>query len=281
MYSIPSHPCSVEIMNTSEKLCLQWNDFKAGVRSSFGKLREDKDLIDVTLVCEDGNQVEAHKVILAASSPFFMEILKRNKHPHPLIYMRGFKSRDLVAIIDFLYFGEANVFQENFDSFLAIAEELRLKGLTDTETSGESGEPTSKSEPILKNVSQKREKAHQSQPLPDDAYQQQSNPGKVVAVQEKQVSLGLQNLDEQIRSMMTKTDVRNANGQGYMASCNVCGKQASYGNMPTHIEGNHITGVSHACDICGKVSRSREGTRKHKIKNHIHILQKSTRSSQA
>ena len=43
--------------------------------------------------------------------------------------MRGFKSEDLVAILDFLYFGEANVYQENLDSFLAIAEELQLKGL--------------------------------------------------------------------------------------------------------------------------------------------------------
>ena len=44
--------------------------------------------------------------------------------------MRGLKSEDLCAIIDFLYCGEANVFQENLDSFLAIAEELQLKGLT-------------------------------------------------------------------------------------------------------------------------------------------------------
>ena len=29
----------------------------------------------------------------------------------------------------FLYCGEANVYQENLDSFLAIAEELKLKGL--------------------------------------------------------------------------------------------------------------------------------------------------------
>ena len=34
-----------------------------------------------------------------------------------------------MAIIDFLYCGEANIFQENLDSFLAIAEELKLKGL--------------------------------------------------------------------------------------------------------------------------------------------------------
>ena len=43
--------------------------------------------------------------------------------------MRGMESEDLCAIIDFLYCGETNVSQENLDSFLAIAEELQLKGL--------------------------------------------------------------------------------------------------------------------------------------------------------
>ena len=43
--------------------------------------------------------------------------------------MRGLKSEDLLAIVDFLYCGETNVFQENLDSFLAIAQELQLKGL--------------------------------------------------------------------------------------------------------------------------------------------------------
>ena len=38
------------------------------------------------------------------------------------------KSKDLLAIVDFLYHGEANVFQENLDSFLAFAEEFQLKG---------------------------------------------------------------------------------------------------------------------------------------------------------
>jgi len=112
-----------------EKLCLKWNDFQENAISAFGTLREDREFADVTLACEDGQQVEAHKVILASSSPFFLNLLRRNKHPHPLIYMRGLKSEDIVAMIDFLYFGEANVFQENLDSFLAVAEELQLKGL--------------------------------------------------------------------------------------------------------------------------------------------------------
>ena len=44
--------------------------------------------------------------------------------------MRRMKREDLDAIVDFLYFGEANVHQENLDAFLALAEELKLKGLS-------------------------------------------------------------------------------------------------------------------------------------------------------
>ena len=39
-----------------------------------------------------------------------------------------------MAVIDFLYLGEANVFQEELDSFLALAEELQLKVLKETLT---------------------------------------------------------------------------------------------------------------------------------------------------
>ena len=123
-----------------ERLCLQWNDFKENVSSAFGDLREDKDFTDVTLACEDGQQVEAHKVVLIASSPFFLNILKRNKHPHPLIYMKGVKSENLSAMVDFFYHGEANVFQENLDSFLTLAEELQLKGLRGNQSEKESPE---------------------------------------------------------------------------------------------------------------------------------------------
>ena len=115
--------------NFDEKLCLQWNDFREHVSSVFGDLREDKEFTDVTLACEDGQQVEAHKVVLISSSPFFLNLLKRNKHPHPLVYMRGLKYENLLSMVDFLYHGEANVYQENLDTFLAMADELQLKGL--------------------------------------------------------------------------------------------------------------------------------------------------------
>ena len=113
------------------KLCLQWNDFKDNVKIAFGNLRVNTDFTDVTLACKDGKLVKVHKVILAALSPTLQKILKKNQHPQPsMIYMLGLKSEDLIAMIDFIYFGEAKVFQENLDSFLAFAEEPQLKGLT-------------------------------------------------------------------------------------------------------------------------------------------------------
>ena len=245
-------------MNTSEKLCLQWNDFKDNTSSSFGELREDRDLTDVTLACEDGQQVEAHKVILAASSPFFKDFLKRNKHNHPLIYMRGLKSEILLAIIDFLYFWEANVFQEDLDSFLALAEELRLKGLSGTDNAKESSFENA-SKPMQKDTSSSANLFNQISANPDS---------RTVAMTDNKVIVEVEDLDKQIKSMMTTTDVRSADGKGFMTSCNICGKQLPSRNMPKHIEANHITGVKHACNICGKTSRSRNALKFHNYAYH-------------
>ena len=126
-------------MSTSEKFCIKWNNFQQNVKTAFVDLRTDSDFTDVTLASEDGHQIEAHKVVLAASSPVFQNLLKQNKHSHPLIYLRGMKNEDLLAVVDFLYYGETNIYQENLDIFLNIAEELKLKGLDGEEGGGEDG----------------------------------------------------------------------------------------------------------------------------------------------
>ena len=56
------------------KLCLQWNDFKVNATSAFEDLRNLGEYSDVTLVSGDGEAIEAHKVVLAASSPVLQNI---------------------------------------------------------------------------------------------------------------------------------------------------------------------------------------------------------------
>ena len=181
--------------------------------------------------------------------------------------MKGVKSDDLVAIIDFLYYGEANVLQENLDAFLALAEELRLKGLTGggAEAENESGHEITqdRSVPVKK---EKRPKF--TAPLSNfEDQSSKSSYDTTVALRDDKIHVELQDLDEQIKSMITKSE-KSLPGKGNISSCNACGKQAPYSQLPQHIEANHIDGVSHACDICGKVSRTREGLRKHKAKEH-------------
>merc|ERR1712106_867167 len=119
----------------SEKFCLRWNDFETNISAGFRELREEKDFFDVTLACDD-SQLQAHKVILSACSPFFRNILQRNPHQHPLLYMKGVKYSELQSVLNFMYLGEVNVAQDDLNSFLSVAEDLKVKGLTQN-SSGE------------------------------------------------------------------------------------------------------------------------------------------------
>ncbi|XP_023340263.1 zinc finger and BTB domain-containing protein 14 isoform X2 [Eurytemora carolleeae] len=130
-------------MGSSEKFCLRWNDFESNISVAFRELREEKDFFDVTLACDD-SQLQAHKVILSACSPFFRNILRKNPHQHPLLYLKGVKYKELVSVLNFMYMGEVNVAQEELNSFLSVAEELRVKGLTQNNSS-DSAKPEPKS----------------------------------------------------------------------------------------------------------------------------------------
>merc|ERR1711982_167180 len=124
----------------SEKFCLRGNDFETIISVAFIELREEKDFFDVTLACDD-EQIQAHKVILSACSPFFRNVLRRNPHQHPILYLKGISYLDLQSVLNFMYHGEVNVAQEELNTFLAVAEDLKVKGLTQNNTSdnGEKG----------------------------------------------------------------------------------------------------------------------------------------------
>ena len=240
----------------SEKLCLQWNDFQDNVQAAFKNLRQDKHFTDVTLACKDGQQVEAHKVILAASSPFFQTLLETNKHPHPLVYMRGLKSEDLVAIVDFLYFGEANVYQENLDSFLAIAEEFQLKGLrgngdrqVEKEIFYDQETKHRTTKPAMRNLM----KAQKGSEITQGNYETESSKDLALV---SQFSGNMEELEEKVSSMMQKSENFVTNGSQKADICKVCGKEGKGDVIKNHIEANHLEGVVIPCNHCEKTFRS-------------------------
>ena len=260
-------------MNPSvEKLCLKWNDFEQNITSAFGLLRQDTDFVDVTLVSEDGQQVDLHKVVLASSSPFFLQLLKRSKQSqHPWIFMRGSKFEDLVAIVDFLYYGEANVLQEHLDSFLALAAELQLKGLS----RNNDGEKTHK----IESQPPKKKKNHKDSETNrmvkdkilegEESFKDKTSEGTIVVQEQVKEVVALEGVDQEIRLMMEKSKVSFDSAGRPAIICKVCGKEGQRSNIWNHIEAKHVTcDVSYTCDLCGKSSKSRNGLFLHKSIYH-------------
>ena len=120
--------------SAQENFCLRWNDFEANLSSAFQELRNDEDFSDVTLATDE-DQVGAHKVVLSACSPHLKEVIRKHgrisgSRNNMLIYLRGVRHADLVSVLEFMYCGSVNVAQEDLSSFLAVAEDLKVRGLT-------------------------------------------------------------------------------------------------------------------------------------------------------
>ena len=62
--------------------CEHFNNIET---STFRFTFEDDQFSDITLVCEDPQQIRVHKVILSCVSEFIL----RNSHPKPVIYLRA------------------------------------------------------------------------------------------------------------------------------------------------------------------------------------------------
>jgi len=73
---------------SSEKFCLRWNDFETNISGAFRELRDEKDFFDVTIACEN-EQIQAHKVILSACSPFFSQYFEAQPASTPPLVFEG------------------------------------------------------------------------------------------------------------------------------------------------------------------------------------------------
>ena len=95
---------------TTEKFCLRWNDFERNLAMSLQELRGEEGLQDVTLLPAEGEPLLCHKLVLSACSPFFRSVLARNRHQHPLLYMKGTTKLDENGYLTILLFNTITFF---------------------------------------------------------------------------------------------------------------------------------------------------------------------------
>ena len=195
--------------------------------------------------------------------------------------MRGVKSEDLLAVVDFLYFGEANVYQENLETFLVIAKELKLKGLN-------GGGNTDAKEGEVYQYHKDTLTARSALSLPNDIHEQvkivkenlsvvsepylngQHGSEMSVAMSKQDISGDIHELDKTIETMMRRGENMSKSGNSMSKAyvCQVGGKEGQRGQVKDHIEANHLEGISLPCNVCDKTFRSRSAMKMHTSRHH-------------
>ena len=116
----------------------------------------------------------------------------------------------------------------------------------------------------------------ETQNLDDNYPLEEYKPNGTVAHQKESFSGDLKELDEKIKSMWTM--IKRDGKSVYV--CKVCGKEGSYPtHLRDHIEAYHIEGISHPCNYCNKIFKSRHSLGSHKSSKHkvlnLNLLDKS------
>ena len=245
---------------------MKWNDFDTNIREYFRILREDKGLLDVTLVTDDGQHIQAHKIVLSAGSNFFRNVFLRSKQNSMLIYLKGINSVELEHLLDFIYIGETSVGQEQFKKFLETGKDLQVKGFEgDVLGVGES----EKEKPfVYENEMEKRDNMTEENNVCESFESSTDKYFEDDVLKENNAETDQldenSDLDLQITEMIEKCEG--------IWKCKVCGKTTTQGiHMRSHVE-THIEGISQACHICNISLRNRVSLRNHINRIHCELL---------
>ena len=109
---------------------LNWHSYNDHLKEMMHNLLLSHESSDVTLVCEDKTKFKAHKFVLNACSPVFQSIINELAYKDPVIYLRGVAAQEMKSILQFMYFGQATLFQDRFNDFLNVAKSLEIKEIS-------------------------------------------------------------------------------------------------------------------------------------------------------
>ena len=286
-----------------EKYCLTWNQFQSNITKALSDLRKDSDFFDVTLVTEDFQHISAHKMALVASSDLFKTILKRaqSSNPHPLIYLSGVSAKDLNFMLDYIYHGEVELFQNDVYEFLNVAKRLKIEGLI-----GESPPPPppaaeEKREVFINEIKTKEKEANietkkktrienKSKKIKDSAVKMENKMEDVIHVNTEgnigneflvdefvpvdpsapsDVKSDVMNRSVSIEDALAIVDtyIEDQDADGWW-KCKTCLKTSkSRPNIRKHAE-IHIEGLSFACQLCGMTYKTRMSLDQHRKLKH-------------
>ena len=108
---------------------LDWSTFQSHLLYTSQELYKDKLFADVTLLSDDLIQIKAHKTVLGSASEFFKQLFTENESDSGFLILLGVQSKDLKAVMEFIYLGGTKIAEEYVSTFLETARHLGIKQL--------------------------------------------------------------------------------------------------------------------------------------------------------
>ena len=109
---------------------IAFDDFNLQTKEAIGSLLASGNFADVTIVCNDGDQVPAHKFVLSSSSSLLQQMLtnssSRFQSRNDFIYLPTVKLKELKPLLQFMYLGQTKISQENLETFISLAADLKI-----------------------------------------------------------------------------------------------------------------------------------------------------------
>ena len=259
----------------SDKFSLKWNDYQLNWNKALNELREDTEFADVTLISDDKVNFSAHRVLLSSCSNLLKFILKSNNQANPLLYLGGVNSINLGFILDYIYHGEVNLYQEQLDSFLESAQKLEVQGLNgekkdSQENMNEDHTIHTKTEQAIEelkimHILKSKDYAHLEEKIVanightgNQMRRQYSRSSSNDVIMFDVGSLTSEEIDKKMRELYEKTD------EGWR--CLACGHTnagSRSSNIRMHVE-THLDGLVYNCNICNQEFRCRNNYNNHK-----------------
>ena len=234
---------------------LSHDQYGETAKDTLKSLVTDEDFTDITLACAGDKQIKAHKVILGSYSTIFKNIILSVQQQNPVIYLRGVKYEELRAIINFIYLGETKVKQDNFASFMEIAQEFNIKGLA------VNMEEPKKTNEEQSNFEKKEavENVDVDYDIVEDTVFDNIEEG---VVKTEQMGTGTDEVDADIQKAILVPQEK----MGY--DCTRCKKEFSdKSNLSRHIRSQH-EGITYSCDLCDYKAKQSTNLNYHKIAKH-------------
>ena len=113
-----------------EQFNLNWHTYNDHLKEMMQNLMQSHESSDVTLVCEDKTKFKAHQFVLNACSPVFQSIINDLPQKDPVIYLRGVHAPEMKSILQFMYLGQATLFQDRMNDFLNVGKSLEIKEIS-------------------------------------------------------------------------------------------------------------------------------------------------------